>query len=218
MKGLIIKDFMLLKNQKRFFLIMIIIGAFMIFTGVDAAFISSYITFLVANVALSTISYDDYENSAPYLFSLPVTRKGYVSEKYVFSILCVAGSWLASMLLVWVYMLLKNQQTEKEFWASGAICAAIAILFVSICLPLWLKLGAEKGRLAVLIIAIAGLTLAVLLSKVLNTEIVIPVLKDFVAFIEGNPLLSLFCFVASVMLILAISYVFSLEIVKKKEY
>lgn len=218
MKGLIIKDFMLLKNQKRFFLIMIIIGVFMIFTGVNAVFISSYITFLVANVALGTISYDDYENSASYLFSLPVTRKGYVSEKYVFSILCAAGSWLASMLLVWVCMLLKNQQTGKGFWASGAICAAIAILFISVCLPLWLKLGTEKGRLAVLIIAVAGVMLTVLLSKVLNTEIVIPALKDLFDIIEGNLLLSSLCLVASVMLILAISYVFSLKIVKKKEY
>ena len=218
MKGLIIKDFLLLKNQKRFFLILIIIGVFMIFTGVDVTFISAYITFLVANVALSTISYDDYENSAPYLFSLPVTRKGYVNEKYVFTILCAVGSWLASMLLTWIYLLVRNQQAEKGVWISGGTCLLIAIIFISICLPLWLKLGAEKARLAVLVIAVAGAMITVLISKVMDAKTVIPAVESILEFLEGNLLLTSLGCVVFVMLILAVSYAISLGIVRKKEY
>ena len=42
-----------------------------------------YVTFIFTLFTVSTISYDEYDNGYPFLFTLPITRRQYVNEKYV---------------------------------------------------------------------------------------------------------------------------------------
>ena len=59
MKGLLIKDFKLMKNQKNFFFIMIFIAAAMLFAEFESTFVVSYFTMIASMFVLSTISYDE---------------------------------------------------------------------------------------------------------------------------------------------------------------
>ena len=61
MKGLLIKDFKLMKNQKNFFFIMIFIAAAMLFAEFESTFVVSYFTMIASMFVLSTISYDEYD-------------------------------------------------------------------------------------------------------------------------------------------------------------
>ena len=99
MKGLLIKDFKLMKNQKNFFFIMIFIAAAMLFAEFESTFVVSYFTMIASMFVLSTISYDEYDNGYAFLFSMPFSRTSYVKEKYVFSILVGRGAWLHSVVL-----------------------------------------------------------------------------------------------------------------------
>ena len=56
MKGLLIKDFKLMKNQKNFFFIMIFIAAAMLFAEFESTFVVSYFTMIASMFVLSTIS------------------------------------------------------------------------------------------------------------------------------------------------------------------
>ena len=94
MKGLLIKDFKLMKNQKNFFFIMIFIAAAMLFAEFESTFVVSYFTMIASMFVLSTISYDEYDNGYAFLFSMPFSRTSYVKEKYIFSILMGGGAWL----------------------------------------------------------------------------------------------------------------------------
>ncbi len=49
---------------------------------------------------LSTISYDEFDNGNAFLFSLPITRAGYVVEKYCFALILALSAWTISTLLV----------------------------------------------------------------------------------------------------------------------
>ena len=63
-----------------------------------------YIPSVMAVYSGNTISYDENEHGYTYLFSLPVNKKIYVREKYMFSfIMTVFG------------------------WGIGVICAGIAV-------------------------------------------------------------------------------------------
>ena len=88
MKGLLIKDFSLLKNQKNFFILVFVMAGFLtIANGAEsspATFVLPYVGFVSSFFVLSTISYDEYDNGNAFLFTLPFERKVYVVEKYVF--------------------------------------------------------------------------------------------------------------------------------------
>ena len=100
MKGLLIKDWKLLKNQGRFFLMILAASLIPLFFSQNYVnFITSYLTFIFSVFVLSTLSYDSYDNGMIFLLSLPVSRRIYVQEKYLFSLLLASGAWLVSLIL-----------------------------------------------------------------------------------------------------------------------
>ena len=79
MKGLLIKDLLLLKNQKRTLPLLICCGVIM--AGTSQAMIAIiYLTILCSIVCAGTIGYDEFDHGFTFLFTLPVTRKEYVRE------------------------------------------------------------------------------------------------------------------------------------------
>lgn len=55
MKGLLIKDIKLMKNQKNFFFIMLFVAVAMLFAEFDSSFVVSYFTMIASMFVLSTI-------------------------------------------------------------------------------------------------------------------------------------------------------------------
>ena len=97
-KGLLIKDFQLMKNQGKILIaIFVVIAAFGIFADGNSSFLTAYFTIFVALFTTSTISYDEYDSGYLFLFTLPISRRGYVTEKYVFGILSVLIAWCFGM-------------------------------------------------------------------------------------------------------------------------
>ena len=87
MKGLLIKDFKLLKGQKNFFMAITAISIIMIIVSPGTSFPIGLLGFVGALFSLSSISYDEFDNGNAFLFSLPITRKDYVLEKYIFGLI-----------------------------------------------------------------------------------------------------------------------------------
>ena len=84
MKGLLIKDLKLMKVQKNFFFMIFAVGIGMAVFTDNISFIIGYISVVSAMFTLSSISYDEFDNGSAFLFSLPISRKDYVMEKYMF--------------------------------------------------------------------------------------------------------------------------------------
>ena len=82
MKGLLIKDLKLFQLQGKFFICFVIaIGMILTFINHNATFLLAFLTFVMSNFSLSTISYDEFDNGYAFLFTLPITRKRYIMEK-----------------------------------------------------------------------------------------------------------------------------------------
>ena len=75
----------------------------------------SYCTLLMSFFTASTISYDEFNHGFFYLFSLPVSRKGYVAEKYLFGVLTGGVTWAATTVIGGIY----EQYDAGEFSAVG---------------------------------------------------------------------------------------------------
>ena len=102
MKGLLIKDLRLMKNMGNSLAIILLVAVGMSFYSSDMSFIVIYLAIIGTSFTSSTISYDEFDNGNAFLFSLPVSRKDYVLEKYLFAILMCGGGWLlGSVISMW---------------------------------------------------------------------------------------------------------------------
>ena len=103
MKGLLIKDCLLLKNIRKVFLFMILSACFCSLAMQDKNFIGGYLMVFFGTVCLSSISYDEMDQGNLTIFSFPIERKTYVQEKYVYGLLLLLSALLLStlFLLTW---------------------------------------------------------------------------------------------------------------------
>ena len=170
MKGLFVKDFKLLKNQSQsFFLIAVIFisGGMALFSD-DITFALGFPTFITSLIGLSTISYDDFDNGNAFLFTLPITRKGYVIEKYLFGLLLGCGAWIITILLVAVVGSIRNIMPFDEIVMISLMILPIILFLQSLMIPFQLKFGAEKGRIFILSVLGAIFLLGLIIAKVME--------------------------------------------------
>lgn len=218
MKGLLIKDFRLMGRQKRFFLMLMLIALVMLVVYDDGTtFLIGYITFLCGFFVVSTISYDDFDNGNAFLFTLPISRKEYVQEKYVFGLLLGGGAWLLSSGVVFGYQMLLGRAFDgrENFFAAGAILV-IALVLIFIMIPVQLKFGGEKGRMALL-----GVFVAVFIAGYLIMNIMKRLNVDAEGFLHAlaeqgmGAMLGLV--VAACAALYLVSYKISVKIMDRKE-
>ncbi len=164
MKGLFMKDFLILKNQGKTLLIVFAMGIMMSLTFEPATLVF-YVGMLGCLLALSTISYDEADNGYAFIFSMPIKRKSYVLEKYLF-ILASALVFLAISLLLSVIMSLTgvfDMETLMEGLPSMMLILLVTLAIVcDVMIPLRLKFGSEKSRIYLyLFYALAGVLIFV---------------------------------------------------------
>ena len=76
MKGLLIKDFKLIKTQKLFIVIITAICGYLLAIG-KMEFAMIYSAIIFSMLVVSTVNYDDQDNGMGYLFTLPAGRDMY---------------------------------------------------------------------------------------------------------------------------------------------
>ena len=111
-RGLLEKDFRLFFRQGgNLFLVLVFVALFFILTGKKAAaFIAMYIPSVLAIYSGNTISYDENDHGYTYLFSLPVNKKIYVREKYIFSFIMTACGWCIGMICAGIMVLINPEE------------------------------------------------------------------------------------------------------------
>lgn len=146
MKGLLIKDFLLMKNYKKVMLFMLVIG---IFLGMnDISFASGYILVFVSILSMSTITYDEANHGLNTLFTLPISKSDYVKEKYLFSLI-ITGIGFVFVTILGCF--------RKSGFMETLVILSTALLLLALSLPFQLKEGNEKGRI-VLFVVVFGCT------------------------------------------------------------
>ena len=78
MKGLLVKDFRLLLSQKAYYMAVFLVAIVLATSTGSPNFVVGYLAMLCMMFALSSISYDEFDNGNAFLFCLPISRNGYV--------------------------------------------------------------------------------------------------------------------------------------------
>lgn len=217
MKGLLVKDLLLMKVQKKFFFLILAVSIFMALSMKDISFVAPYMSSLLSIFALTTISYDELDNGYAFLFTLPVSRKTYVLEKYCLTGLLSICSIALSLIITVGIGALRHLPPQTDLLQFAVIQFLAILLLVSVMLPLQIKFGAEKGRLV--LISIIGVLFALgfavkNLAKIQDFDLLFVI----TAFIEETGVLPYLLLIAVVLLAPTLSLRASLSAMKKKSF
>lgn len=174
MNGLLLKDIKLLKTQRNFYLIIVVVAAIMIFYTQQSTFAIPYLGFVFTLSTLTTISYDESDNGNAFLLCLPVSRKNYAAEKYLLGFLLVMTAWGVSLALTLTSSFFLNDTALSEILVTAFITLALMLVMQAVMLPLVIKYGAERGRMNIL--GLFGVVFLILyfgskLTETLNIDI-----------------------------------------------
>ncbi len=217
MKGLLLKDFYLMKMQKKFFIVVIALAIGMAFLNNDISFIVGYLTFIVPIFAISTISYDELDNGNAFLFTLPISRKLYVVEKYCFCLLLGAAATGISLLLSVLLGIIKDIPFPSDTVEAVPIIFSIMVFILSFMIPLHLKFGAEKARIALIVLVGIAVALGFAISR-LSDKLGYDILSMFNTFSTMNIWLLIAIVAAVALIALMISIKISIAVMNKKEF
>lgn len=150
-KGLLIKDWKLISNQRQFGVIVILFYLFFTLTQ-QASFAIGYCTVMLAFSTLTTLSYDELDNGAAYLFTMPIVRKDYVREKYLFAFFIITIPWAAMNVISYTICVIRAEDLELAGYLAASVATLLVAYFmVAIEMPIQLKYGAEKSRLVIMV-------------------------------------------------------------------
>lgn len=223
MKELLVKDYRILLTQKKSLLILLIIGLIMVISNLEIDFFAGYMMMMSMVLSLGTVNYDELDNGMAFIMTLPASRKTYTVEKYVLTfiniVLC-AGTMLIVYFITKGFINWQFQAVDMVSVTAGWICGIM--IAASIMLPLYLKFGAEKRRVVMMIlwgvvavVAIGGQKL----SEIFANGEGMQVINDFFVKISTmNPLIMMAVVIAVLVVSVAISIGISIQIMKKKEF
>ena len=154
MKGLILKDIYTSFAYLRTFLF--IVAVFLAFSvmGTDNMFFVFYPALLCGVIPCSLLSYDEQNKWNVYSATLPYSRAQIVAAKYLIGLL-YGGIVVALSLAAQAVNMYRNGIFSPEnFFTLAAMLVMLCLIAPTLQLPFVFRFGAEKGRLAFILIIV----------------------------------------------------------------
>lgn len=174
MKGLLLKDWYVMKKTCRAYLLLIVVFLAVSVGADDNIFMIFYPCVLAGMIPVTLLSYDERSGWDRYRGALPCTRAEFVTGKYLIGLLTQLAV-LALTAAAQAARLCRSGAFRLSDWAALlAMVLSLALLAASLTPPLMFRLGVEKGRLAYYVVVgvICGGSVAIGMSGVaLSSEI-----------------------------------------------
>ncbi len=216
MKGLLVKDYLMLSAQRRFMLLALIMMIVFSVSANNGSFVIGYCAFMGGLMGTNSISYDEYNHGYSFLMTLPFTRKEYVLEKFIFCLSCVVLFSVVGALIALVGQMMRglNETYLMSFGLTYLILIWIAFLITAIMLPVQLHFGSERARIAFVIVMLSLFVLVIGGAKLAE---VLPIQLDPIFSQLSLPLV-VGVGIGTLGVAFALSYSISLVIMQRKEF
>ena len=210
-------------TQTKSLFILAIVGVIMVISSMDIDFLTGYMMMMAMILSLGTVNYDELDNGMAFILTLPASRKTYAVEKYVLTFVNIVLCAVAMLIIYFITRGFINWQFQAIDMISvtaGWICGIM--LAASVMIPLYLKFGAEKRRVVMMIlwgiVAVVAIGGQKIMETMADTEGMSAINDFFVKISTLNPAV----IVAAVVAVLAMAVIFSLgisiRIMQKKEF
>lgn len=169
MKGLLIKDFYMIKKYCRWFILAVSIFIVVSVFSNDNAFFVIYPIMITSVLPVNLISYDEKSKWSSYCAVFPYSRVAIVSAKYIISLISAAVCMILIGIAQAVRMNITGTVNFSEYNMLMQISFIISMLAPGFILPGIYKFGVEKGRIIYFIVIIAVCSFSPLLSYTKNS-------------------------------------------------
>lgn len=210
MNGLIVKDFIVLKHNIKFYLMLTILYAIIGMFSDLSSFVLGLVAVLGISFILGSFGYDEEAKWDQYALSLAVTRREMVRAKYLVAFLLTGITVVISFVLTLISQLIHGNLDIMQLLLYLGVFFAVMLLMTALILPCIYRFGAEKGRAVMIlcILAVAGLV-ALFLWAGEQTPLF--------SILLASPLLSVLLIACVLLFFLYLSYHVSLKIYLKKD-
>ena len=205
MKGLLLKDWYMVKKYCRAYLLIAIVFIAISFFSNDNMFFVFYPCLLCGMIPVNLLAYDERSHWMQYSGTLPYTKTQIVSGKYLIGLLAQLAVLAATGIAHGVKMYAAGNFVLGDF--AVLMLLIVSTLSSSICLPFVFKLGVEKGRTAYYVMVGFVCGASVLASGILRGQLM--------GEIQPNLILGLLAIVGISVYIL--SWYLSVVFFKKRE-
>ena len=168
MRGFLQKDIELLKQNRSFLGLVIVMVIFFVCIRNDA-FVIIYLGMMGGFLSISTISYDEADLGMGFLMTLPATRKTYAIEKYILgygvSFLLLLTGFVVSAIANHFHGVAMEQGEWMLTCETGILIVALILILL---IPVQLKFGVDNGRIVMAAVFGGSFGLAYLTAKVMQ--------------------------------------------------
>ncbi len=149
MKGLLLKDFINLRQQVKTIGLVLLVWSVLAITRNNVTMIGGMVCILSATLPITALAYDEKAKWDKYALTMPVSREDMVLSKYVLSLILSGLGFVLSFVIHWYI----SNNILDSLALSGAFMG-VGILLFSLVLPLMFKFGVEKGRLLMFLVVL----------------------------------------------------------------
>ncbi len=209
-QGLMIKDFLNVKNYMKIFILTLLIFVFF-----NTQFLTIFFPLCFGMVAISSFNYDDLTKANRFILTLPVSKKEMIRARYIYIFMMTLVGAILGFALTSLIQIVKQDSTfnimQNLYTSAGAFIGMM--LLQSFEIPVMYKYGAEKGRIfqsiGIILIMLTISGIATFLIKILNISLVtfLEILENYLVYIA---------LIITAILYL-VSYKLSIKIYKKIE-
>lgn len=147
MKGLLYKDFCLMKKHCRAYLFVVVFILFAAIMEEDGLFMLLYPCILVGMMPVTLLGYDERSGWDRYSTMLPYTKAQLVSAKYIVGLIMQALV-MALTAAAQLCRVLRFGDAGVPLGVVMAMMITASFVSVGLCMPFMFKFGVEKGRMA----------------------------------------------------------------------
>jgi len=207
MKGLLLKDWYMVKTYCRAYLLIAVAFIALSFLSDNNMFFVFYPCLLCGMIPVNLLAYDERSRWTQYSGTLPYTKTQIVSGKYLIGLFAQLAILIATGVGKVVKMSVAGDFVFGDFAVLMLLMMIVSTLSSSICLPFVFKLGVEKGRTAYYVMIGFVCGASVLASSILRGQLV--------SEIQPNLILALVAIVGICVYIL--SWYLSIVFFRKRE-
>ncbi len=181
MKGLIIKDFLYLKNTWKN-LIVIFIGSLLISIALgNYLLVICALPLILLTSTINTFQTDEFFNTDSYTLSFPFSRKQIITARFLYTFIMIIVAFFVGLVIYYlIHFIIRPNHNglNTDMLKYLIMMEGTSLLVDSIFYPIIYKVGCEKSRLVLLSIVMLLLGLGSILSVYINVFN-----KDFIDFV-----------------------------------
>ena len=188
MKALLLKDILVMKQQGKMYLLILVIYSIYSFLLKDSSMIITMIALFGFMTMFNSFSYDEKSKWNLFALSTTISRNDIVVGKYLFNLVITIGFSLLFLPVI-LFLAINSDVGLIESLKLIAIVSCISVVIANITLPVIFKFGIEKARIATMLIFVIPVLAPYVMQFIPSDFVIPPIIANYLPMISGILLL-----------------------------